>query len=151
MKRVFRFPDTRQYVLEVDNFAQAAQGGDARVKATLENSVANQRVIDALFVSKRTVDGARFLKERHSRHGQRGLLAALSDGLILSVAQHAVAHDEFAAHHACDDRPAGDRNALIGRVVGAVMQCDCVIVSSRFGSHIAMSASEPTAIVPFFG
>lgn len=49
--QVFRFPDVRQYVLQADNFARAAQGNDAPV-VTLENSRANQRVIDALFASE---------------------------------------------------------------------------------------------------
>jgi predicted dehydrogenase len=45
---VFRFPGTQQYRLEVEAFARAAQGGDERV-FTLEDSVANQEVIDAIF------------------------------------------------------------------------------------------------------
>lgn len=53
--QVFRFPDVRQYVLQVDNFARAAQGQDAPVMA-LENSAANQRVIDALFASEANGD-----------------------------------------------------------------------------------------------
>lgn len=45
---VFRFPATRQYRLEVEAFANAAQGGGAKV-FTLEDSVANQKVIDAIY------------------------------------------------------------------------------------------------------
>jgi predicted dehydrogenase len=45
---VFRFPGTRQYRLEVETFARAAQGGKDAV-FTLENSVLNQRMIDAIF------------------------------------------------------------------------------------------------------
>ena len=45
---VFRFPGTRQYRLEVEGFARAAQGGDDPV-FTLENSVLNQKMIDAVF------------------------------------------------------------------------------------------------------
>lgn len=45
---VFRFPDTRQYRLEVEAFARAAQGESEPV-FTLENSVLNQKVIDAVF------------------------------------------------------------------------------------------------------
>jgi predicted dehydrogenase len=45
---VFRFPGTRQYRLEVEAFARAAQGGADPV-FTLENSVLNQKVIDAIF------------------------------------------------------------------------------------------------------
>ena len=45
---VFRFPGTRQYRLEVEAFASAAQGGDDEV-FTLENSVKNQKAIDAIF------------------------------------------------------------------------------------------------------
>ena len=48
--QVFRFPDTRQYVLQADAFGRAAQGESAAV-VTLENSAANQRVIDAAFVA----------------------------------------------------------------------------------------------------
>lgn len=46
--QVFRFPGTEQYKLEVETFARAAQGGDDRV-FTLEESVLNQKVIDAIF------------------------------------------------------------------------------------------------------
>ena len=45
---VFRFPGTRQYRLEVEAFARAAQGGKDPV-FTLEDSVRNQKVIDAIF------------------------------------------------------------------------------------------------------
>ena len=45
---VFRFPDTRQYRLQAEAFARAAQGEDVPV-FTLENSVLNQKVIDAIF------------------------------------------------------------------------------------------------------
>lgn len=46
--QVFRFPGTQQYRLEVETFARAAQGGKDRV-FTLEESVLNQKVIDAIF------------------------------------------------------------------------------------------------------
>ncbi|PBC22805.1 MULTISPECIES: Gfo/Idh/MocA family oxidoreductase [unclassified Mesorhizobium] len=46
--QVFRFPGTQQYRLEVETFAGAAQGGKERV-FTLEESVLNQKVIDAIF------------------------------------------------------------------------------------------------------
>jgi predicted dehydrogenase len=45
---VFRFPATQQYRLQVEAFARAAQGGGNRV-FTLEESVLNQKVIDAIF------------------------------------------------------------------------------------------------------
>jgi predicted dehydrogenase len=45
---VFRFPGTQQYRLEVEAFARAAQGSDERV-FTLEESVLNQKAIDAIF------------------------------------------------------------------------------------------------------
>jgi predicted dehydrogenase len=45
---VFRFPATRQYRLEVETFARAAQGSDDAV-FQLEDSVKNQKVIDAIF------------------------------------------------------------------------------------------------------
>ena len=45
---VFRFPGTQQYRLQVETFARAAQGGKDAV-FTLENSVLNQKVIDAIF------------------------------------------------------------------------------------------------------
>lgn len=46
--QVFRFPGTQQYRLEVETFVRAAQGGKERV-FTLEESVLNQKVIDAIF------------------------------------------------------------------------------------------------------
>ncbi|MER8781287.1 Gfo/Idh/MocA family oxidoreductase [Mesorhizobium sp. M1006] len=46
--QVFRFPGTQQYRLEVEAFARAARGGKDRV-FTLEESVLNQKVIDAMF------------------------------------------------------------------------------------------------------
>ncbi|TJV28375.1 MAG: gfo/Idh/MocA family oxidoreductase, partial [Mesorhizobium sp.] len=46
--QVFRFPGMQQYRLEVEAFARAAQGGTDRV-FTLEESVLNQKVIDAIF------------------------------------------------------------------------------------------------------
>jgi predicted dehydrogenase len=46
--QVFRFPGAQQYRLEVETFARAAQGGEERV-FTLEESVKNQKVIDAIF------------------------------------------------------------------------------------------------------
>jgi predicted dehydrogenase len=46
--QVFRFPGTQQYRLEVEAFARAATGSGERV-FTLEESVANQKVIDAIF------------------------------------------------------------------------------------------------------
>ena len=45
---VFRFPGVRQYRLEVEAFARRAEGGSAAV-FTLEESVLNQRLIDAIF------------------------------------------------------------------------------------------------------
>lgn len=45
---VFRFPGTQQYRLQVEAFARAARGGKDRV-FTLEESVLNQKVIDAIF------------------------------------------------------------------------------------------------------
>jgi predicted dehydrogenase len=46
--RVFRFAGARQYRLQVEAFARAALGGGDRV-FTLEESVLNQKVIDAIF------------------------------------------------------------------------------------------------------
>lgn len=43
----FRFANTAQYRLQVENFVRAARGGDDPV-FTLENSKLNQRVIDAM-------------------------------------------------------------------------------------------------------
>jgi predicted dehydrogenase len=45
---VFRFAGAQQYRLEVEAFARAARGGKDEV-FTLENSVLNQKVIDAIF------------------------------------------------------------------------------------------------------
>jgi predicted dehydrogenase len=45
---VFRFPGAQQYRLQVEAFARAALGGKDRV-FTLEESVLNQKVIDAIF------------------------------------------------------------------------------------------------------
>jgi predicted dehydrogenase len=46
--QVFRFPGAQQYRLEVETFARAALGGDDRV-FTLEESILNQKVVDAIF------------------------------------------------------------------------------------------------------
>lgn len=46
--QMFRFPGAQQYRLQVEAFARAAEGGDASV-FTLEESVRNQKVIDAIF------------------------------------------------------------------------------------------------------
>ncbi len=46
--QIFRFPNTQQYKLEAETFARAALGGKDEI-FTLENSVANQKVIDAIF------------------------------------------------------------------------------------------------------
>ncbi len=46
--QVFRFPVAQQYRLQVEAFARAARGGGDRV-FTLEESVLNQKVIDAIF------------------------------------------------------------------------------------------------------
>ena len=45
---VFRFPDTRQYRLEAEAFARAA-GGESVPVFTLEDSVSNQKMIDAIY------------------------------------------------------------------------------------------------------
>jgi predicted dehydrogenase len=45
---VFRFPGASQYRLQVEAFARAAKGS-AEPVFTLENSVKNQKVIDAIF------------------------------------------------------------------------------------------------------
>lgn len=45
---VFRFPDAQQYRLQVEAFVRAAKGGSDRI-FTLEESVLNQKVIDAIF------------------------------------------------------------------------------------------------------
>ncbi|MDO9417782.1 Gfo/Idh/MocA family protein [Pararhizobium sp.] len=44
----FRFPDSRQYKCEAEAFAAAATGGAAEV-VTLESSVNNQKLIDAIY------------------------------------------------------------------------------------------------------
>jgi predicted dehydrogenase len=46
--QIFRFPGVQQYKLEAEAFVRAAQGGDDRV-FTLEESVLNQKAIDAIF------------------------------------------------------------------------------------------------------
>lgn len=46
--QVFRFPGVQQYKLEAETFVRAALGGGDRV-FTLEESVLNQKVIDAIF------------------------------------------------------------------------------------------------------
>jgi len=45
---IYRFPDTRQYRLEAEAFARAARGEGTPV-FTLEDSVRNQKVIDAIY------------------------------------------------------------------------------------------------------
>jgi predicted dehydrogenase len=51
--QVFRFPGTSQYRLQAESFARAAAGGDDPV-FTLEDSVKNQKVIDAIFSAGET-------------------------------------------------------------------------------------------------
>lgn len=46
--QIFRFPGAKHYRLQVEAFAPAAQGGTDRV-FTLEESVLNQKVIDAIY------------------------------------------------------------------------------------------------------
>ncbi|QGY32952.1 Gfo/Idh/MocA family protein [Pantoea cypripedii] len=46
--QVWRYPDTRQYRLQLDAFAQAAQGNDVNV-FSLKNSYLNQKAIDAIY------------------------------------------------------------------------------------------------------
>lgn len=46
--QIFRFPGVQQYKLEAEAFVRAAQGGSDRV-FTLEESVLNQKAIDAIF------------------------------------------------------------------------------------------------------
>ncbi|MFU0505969.1 Gfo/Idh/MocA family protein [Pseudaminobacter sp. NGMCC 1.201702] len=46
--QIFRFPGAQQYRLQLEAFARAANGGGDTV-FTLENSVLNQKVIDAIF------------------------------------------------------------------------------------------------------
>ncbi len=45
---VFRFPGAQQYRLEIETFARAAQGGKDEI-FTLESSILNQKMIDAIF------------------------------------------------------------------------------------------------------
>ena len=45
---IFRFPGARQYRLQAESFVRAAQGEDVEV-FDLENSVKNQKVIDAIY------------------------------------------------------------------------------------------------------
>lgn len=54
---VFRFPGTNQYRLQIEAFSRAAQGGDDAV-FTLEDSVKNQKLIDAIFRAGETVGWA---------------------------------------------------------------------------------------------
>ncbi|MCC2613337.1 Gfo/Idh/MocA family protein [Neorhizobium petrolearium] len=46
--QIFRFPDSRQYKRQVETFARAAKGEKAEV-VTLENSLLNQKFIDAIY------------------------------------------------------------------------------------------------------
>ena len=46
--QIFRFPDCRQYRLQVEAFSRAARGEAAEV-VTLESSLANQKLIDAIY------------------------------------------------------------------------------------------------------
>ncbi|RFC68577.1 MULTISPECIES: Gfo/Idh/MocA family protein [Mesorhizobium] len=46
--QVWRFPGAQQYRYEIETFAKVAQGGSGEV-FTLENSVKNQKLIDAIF------------------------------------------------------------------------------------------------------
>lgn len=48
VSQIFRFPDSRQYKLEAEAFARAVAGMKGEV-VTLENSKANQRLIDAIY------------------------------------------------------------------------------------------------------
>lgn len=48
LSQVFRFPDSRQYRRQAEAFAKAVSGEDAEI-VTLENSVRNQRFIDAIY------------------------------------------------------------------------------------------------------
>ena len=52
--RTFRYVGVDQYALEVEAFAVAARTGDASAVFSLEDSVRNQRVIDAAYRSGRT-------------------------------------------------------------------------------------------------
>lgn len=46
--QIFRFPDSRQYKLEAEAFADAATGGASEV-VTLESSKKNRAMIDAIY------------------------------------------------------------------------------------------------------
>ncbi|MCY1309145.1 hypothetical protein D9M70_592080 [compost metagenome] len=46
--QLFRFQDARQYKLQAEAFARAARG-EAEEVVTLENSRANQKLIDAIY------------------------------------------------------------------------------------------------------
>ncbi|MBP1841758.1 putative dehydrogenase [Rhizobium petrolearium] len=46
--QIFRFPDSRQYKRQVETFARAAKGEKAEV-VMLENSLRNQKFIDAIY------------------------------------------------------------------------------------------------------
>jgi predicted dehydrogenase len=48
VSQIFRFPDSRQYKLEAEAFARAVAGTSGEV-VTLENSKANQKLIDAIY------------------------------------------------------------------------------------------------------
>jgi len=48
VSQIFRFPDSRQYKLEAEAFARAVAGTKVEV-VTLENSKANQKLIDAIY------------------------------------------------------------------------------------------------------
>ena len=52
--RTFRYVGVDQYALEAEAFARAARSGDASGLFSLEDSVRNQRVIDAIYRSGRT-------------------------------------------------------------------------------------------------
>lgn len=51
--QVWRYPGAQQYRYEVESFAKVAQGGEGDV-FTLENSVRNQKLIDAIFRAGKT-------------------------------------------------------------------------------------------------
>lgn len=53
----FRFPDTRQYRLQAESFVRAARGEKAEI-FSLESSVKNQKVIDAIFRAGESGDWA---------------------------------------------------------------------------------------------
>jgi len=48
VSQIFRFPDSRQYRRQAEAFAKAAMGEAADI-VTLENSLLNQRFIDAIY------------------------------------------------------------------------------------------------------